>query len=150
MNKVILWVGWGASLGLAFFVGRSVSESSTAPALESPENIAVSIREALGQGSPLKRFGQSSRALEALNAENLPEVLEVYDMMLSGLGDCDIRLLADAWSGFDARGAFDETMAWDYPAKRVIGTDAVIRGWAIRDPIEARAAIPEILKENPL
>ncbi|MAI80503.1 MAG: hypothetical protein CL917_16280 [Deltaproteobacteria bacterium] len=149
MNKVILWVGWGASLGLAFFVGRSVSESSTAPALESPENIAVSIREALGQGSPLKRFGQSSRALEALNAENLPEVLEVYDMMLSGLGDCDIRLLADAWSGFDARGAFDETMAWDYPAKRVIGTDAVIRGWAIRDPIEARAAIPEILKENP-
>lgn len=150
MMRTVIWLAiWVASIVLAFFVGRGQEVPSQRVLSPAPADMAGAARAALGQGSPLARMGQSSQVLEHLDAENLEEVLDVYEMMLSGLGECDLRIFVDAWSQFDPRGAFDHTMSWDYSSKRVVGSDAAIRGWAIRNPIEARTAVPEIVSENP-
>jgi len=149
MIKTLMWVGgWTASLVLAFFAGRNLgSPQALTPSLV-PADMALAARNALGQGSPMVRLGQSTQVLQHLNAENLDEVLAVYEMMLSGLGDCDLRIFSDAWAQFDPRGAFDHAMGWEWSHKRVVGSDAAIRSWAIRDPIEAASALPDIVAEN--
>ena len=148
--RAMIWLAvWAASLVLAFFVGRGQESPSPELLSPAPADMAAAARAALGEGSPLARMGQSAQMLEHLDAQNLEPVLDVYEMMLSGLGECDLRLFVDAWSDFDPRGAFDHTMSWEYSNKRVVGSDAAIRGWAIRNPIEARAAVPEIVSENP-
>ena len=150
MTRASVWLAvWLVSLVVAFFVGRGQESPVERPLSPAPEAMASAARTALGQGSPLARMGQSAEMLQHLDAENLEEVLDVYEMMLSGLGECDLRLFVDAWSDFDPRGAFDHTMSWDYSNKRVVGSDAAIRGWAIRNPIEARTAVPEIVSEHP-
>ena len=142
--RAMIWLAvWVASLVLAFFVGRGQESPSPELLSPAPADMAAAARAALGEGSPLARMGQSAQMLEHLDAQNLEPVLDVYEMMLSGLGECDLRLFVDAWSDFDPRGAFDHTMSWEYSNKRVVGSDAAIRGWAIRNPIEARAAVPE-------
>ena len=150
MIRTLMWLGvWVASLALAFFAGRDLGSPQMPTASSAPEEMGLAARNALGLGSPMARLGQSAQVLQHLDAENLEEVLAVYEMMLSGLGECDLRIFADAWSQFDPRGAFDHTMSWDYSNKRVVSSDAVIRSWAIRDPIEAAAAVPDIVDENP-
>ena len=149
MIQTWMWIGgWAASLALAFFVGRDFGSPQVLTASSVPADMGLASRNALGHGSPMMRLGQSAQVLQHLNAENLEEVLAVYEMMLTGLGDCDLRIFSDAWAQFDPRGAFDHAMGWEWSHKRVVGSDAAIRSWAIRDPIEAAAALPDIVAEN--
>ncbi|MFP6641366.1 MAG: hypothetical protein VCC04_14055 [Myxococcota bacterium] len=149
MAKIVVAGVWIVSIGLAFLVGRGDSPTVVVRASEAPDDMAAAITTALGQGSSLARSGQSADILEHLNDENLSEVLEIYEDRLWQLGECEISPFVDAWTGFDPRGAFNRTMAWDQRAKRVMGTDAALLGWALRNPIEARVAFAEIMAEHP-
>jgi hypothetical protein len=87
--------------------------------------------------------------MQYLDAESLPGVVAVYDRMLSGLDECDIRPFVDAWTRFDPTGALDHTLAWRFRTRQAFGVDAAIRSWAVRDPFEAQLVSEQVGQEHP-
>jgi hypothetical protein len=145
MNRGVLLGLWAATLAAAFAIGRG---APTPRAGSAPEEIAASIRAALGEGSTVERFGRTASLLQHLGPENLPEVREVYDQILSVLGECDIRAFVDAWARFDPAAALDHANAWRFKSKRKVGVEAAIYGWALSDPLAARLAFQQIAEDS--
>ncbi len=145
MNTGVLIGLWAATAVAAFAVGRITTPPAAASA---PEDIAASIRSALSHASALEGFGRTASLLQHLDPETLPEVLAVYDQMLSILDECDIRPFVDAWARFDSAAALDHTLAWPFKIKQEFGVQAAIRSWALHDPLEAQLAYKQTFKEN--
>ena len=137
---------WAATIVAAFAVGRITTPTEAAGA---PEDLGVSVRSALAEPSSLERLARTANLMHYLDAETLPEVVAVYDRMLSGLDECDIRPLVDAWTRFDPSAALDHTLAWRFTKRQKFGVDAVIRGWALRDPFEAQLVSEQVGQEHP-
>lgn len=145
MNTGVLIGLWAATAVAAFAVGRITTPPEAASA---PEDIAASVRSALSHAGALEGFGRTASLLQHLDPETLPEVLAVYDQMLSILDECDIRPFVDAWARFDSAAALDHTLAWPFKIKQEIGAQAAIRSWALHDPLEAQLAFAQTIKEN--
>ena len=115
----------------------------------------VALRQALrGQDWP-RRARVLSRYLENLDAEKLPEALEVIESRRRWLSQDELRLVMIAWARFDPAGAFARTLSWPDHAKKK-GAAAAIYAWALRDPKAAYdalmgqtdIALQELLKER--
>ena len=145
MNTGVLVGLCAATAVAAFAVGRITTPPEAASA---PEDIAASVRSALSHAGALEGFGRTASLLQHLDPETLPEVLGVYDQMLSILDECDIRPFVDAWARFDAAAALDHTLAWPFKIKQEFGVQAAIRSWALHDPLEAQLAYEQTFKQN--
>jgi len=145
MNTGILIGLLVAAAVAGFAVGRITTPHEAALA---PEDLAGAVRSALSHASALEGFGRTASLLQHLDAETLPEVLAVYDRMLSILDECDIRPFVDAWARFDAAAALEHTLAWPFKIKQKLGVQAAIRSWALHDPLEAQLAYEQTFKNN--
>jgi hypothetical protein len=137
---------WAATVVAAFAVGRFAARPEAASA---PGDLGAALRAALGDGDLLERFGRTANLLEFLDPETLPEVVAVYDPLLSVVGQSDIRPFVAAWARFDPEAALDHTRAWPYRIKQEIGVQTAIEAWAQRDPTAARLAYERISAEQP-
>jgi hypothetical protein len=118
-------------------------------ATPAPEDLGAAVRAALAEGDVLERFDRTASALQHLDPDNLPGVLAIYDQRIASIGDSDIRPFVAAWARFDPLAALDHTSAWPFRAKREIGVEAAMHGWALRDPIAASLAIEGVSADQP-
>ncbi len=137
---------WAATIAAAFAVGRITMPTEAAGA---PEDLGSAVRSALAEASSLERLAQTADLMRHLDADTLPQVLAVYDRMLSVLDECEIRTFVGAWTRFDASTALDHTLAWPYRLKKEYGVNAAIRGWALSDPYEAQLMSEQIVQDHP-
>jgi len=146
INRGVLLGLWAATIVAAFVFGRATPPTDAAGA---PEDLGASVRSALGEGGSLERAARTATLMQYLDADSLPEVVAVYDRMLSGLDECDIRPFVDAWTRFDPTAALDHTLSWPFANRRQFGVDAAIRGWALRDPFEALLVYEQVGVDHP-
>ena len=91
---------WAATIAAAFTVGRFTTPTEAAGA---PEDLGSAVRSALAETSSLERLAQTADLMRHLDADTLPQVLAVYDRMLSVLDECEIRTFVGAWTRARAR-----------------------------------------------
>jgi hypothetical protein len=145
MNRGTTLALWAVTIVAGFAVGWSLaSPGADAP----PEDMGAAIRAALAEGDVLERLERTTRLLQQLDSENLPEVLEVYDQMLPVIDQWDIRPFVAAWARFHPAAAFDHTLAWPFKIKQKIGVEAAMQGWALRDRVEARVALRQTVADH--
>ncbi|HIF92914.1 MAG: hypothetical protein ABGX04_02410 [Myxococcales bacterium] len=137
------------SLAIGFLTGSYSSKVVQRSNLEPVEDLAKAIDQVLLEGSRLDRMSRLGPLLEQLDAENLSSVEAIYMRDLPNLGECDIRPFVDAWTRFDAPGAFSSALQWKYVAKRRIGVEAAVHGWAIRMLPGALLAVEQTAEERP-
>jgi len=127
----------------AFFAGWLVATGS-----QRVDDLGTAVEVALREGDRLERTARLVPLLEQLDADNLSGVLSVYRRELSGLGECEIRLFVGAWTRFDGRAAFEETLGW-MPSKLRVGVQAAAQGWALHDVAQARPIIEATAESRP-
>jgi hypothetical protein len=139
---------WAATVAAAFVLGRV-----TAPAqVLAPDDLAGSIRAALGEGDELERLGRTVSLLERLGPEELPGVLAVYERMLPLLDAGELGPLFSAWARFDPAGALEHALAWPLRKmgeERRSGVRTTIESWAQANPSRARQAAEELAAAHP-
>jgi len=141
-----------ATAAAAFGIGRITSAPHTS-LHESPttDNLASSIRSALGEGNVIERQRRTASLLEQLNPNDLPEVLALYERMIPVIGASELGQFFAAWASFDAGGALEHTLAWPLMEKRSqqeAAVRAAIQVWATRDPVAAQLASVEIVAKH--
>jgi hypothetical protein len=137
-----------ATTAAAFALGRF-----TAPAAvpERPDDLAGAIQASLGEGDALARLARTGALLERLGPEDVPEVLAVYERMITAIDDWDLGAFFAAWARFDPAAALDHALTWPRRSmleERRIGVRAVLAGWAFADPAAARAAAEEVAAKH--
>jgi hypothetical protein len=131
----------------AFALGRV-----TAPAPPAPDDLAGSLRAALGAGDPLERVGTTTVVLEGLDAEELPGVVAVYERMIPLLEPWELGPFFSAWARFDPAGALEHALAWpmrEMFEERRRGVRAALETWAQADPTAARQKAEELAEAHP-
>ena len=146
INRGVFLGLWAATIVAAFVFGRAATPTEAAGA---PEDLGASVRSALGEAGSLARLARTANLMQHLDADAVPEVAAVYDLMLSGLDECDIRPFVDAWTQIDPAAALDHTLSWPYESRRKFGVDAAIRSWAVRDPFDALLVSEQLRQEHP-
>jgi hypothetical protein len=125
------------AVAVGFGAGRwTASKGAGAP----PDDMAAAMRAALAESDVLDRLERTTRLLQHLGPDDLPEVVAIYDDMLAVLDQWDVRPFIVAWSRIDPAAAFDHALGWPNRIKQQVGTEAAIHGWALRDPMAARLA----------
>ena len=126
-----------AAIAVGFGAGRwTASKGADVP----PDDMAAAMRAALAESDVLDRLERTTRLLQHLEPDDLPEVVAIYDEMLPVLDQWDVRPFIVAWSRFDPIAAFDHALGWPNQIKQKVGAEAAIHGWALRDPLAARLA----------
>ena len=140
---------WTATTAAAFGIGWITPPPHEPPA---PNDLAASIRSALGEGDVIERQGQIASLLERLDPDGLPEVAALYEWMIPVIDLSELGAFFAAWARFDAAGALDHARSWPHremKAQREVAVRAAIQVWAQRDPSAARLAAVQIATENP-
>jgi len=117
-----------------------------------PDDLAASLRSALGEGDLIERQERTARLLERLDAAPLPEVVALYERMIPLIDSSELAAFFAAWARFDADGALEQALSWRWPEmrqQREIGVRAAIQVLAQRDPSAARQAVEEIGADSP-
>jgi hypothetical protein len=132
----------------AFALGRL---SAPAAVAERPDDLAGAIQAALGEGDALERQARTAALLEHLAPEQLPDVLAVYERMITSIDDTDLGAFFAAWARFDPASALDHALAWPRRTmleERRTGVREVLAGWAFADPAAAREAGEKIAQQH--
>jgi hypothetical protein len=148
-SKGALGALWAATAAAAFALGR-ITAPAQAPL--APDDLAGSIRAALGEGDALERLGRTASLLERLVPEELPGVLALYERMIPLLDAWELGPFFSAWARFDPAGALDHALAWplrEMSEERRTGVRATIESWAQADPVRARRAAEELAEAHP-
>jgi hypothetical protein len=148
-SKGVIVALWIATAAAAFGIGRITSPPQEPPA---PNDLAASIRSALGEGGVIERQGRISRLLERLDPDGLPEVAALYERMIPLLDSSELGAFFAAWARFDPAGALDHARSWprrEMKEQREVGVRAAIQVWAQLDPSAARLAAEKIAAVNP-
>jgi hypothetical protein len=69
-----------------------------------PNDLAASIRSALGEGDEIERQGRIASLLERLDPDGLPEVAALYERMIPSIDSSELGAFFAAWARFDAAG----------------------------------------------
>ncbi len=143
---------WAATAAAAFGIGRITSPPHTSlHESPTPDNLATSIRSALGEGDVIERQRRTASLLEQLNPNDLPEVLTLYERMIPVIGASELGRFFAAWAAFDAGGALEHALSWPLMEKRSqqeAAVRAAIQVWATRDPVAAQLASVEIAAQH--
>src|SRR3990172_7933274 len=99
---------WAATAAASFALGRLTAPAQELPA---PDDLAGSLRAALGEGDALLRLGRTTSLLERLDAERLPGVVAVYERMIPLLDPWEVGPLFSAWARFDPAGGLSHARA---------------------------------------
>ncbi|MBW2716552.1 MAG: hypothetical protein JRD03_10770 [Deltaproteobacteria bacterium] len=151
-NRGVIVAIWAATAAAAFGMGWITSPPHTSThESPTPDNLATSIRSALGEGNEIERQRRTASLLEQLNPDDLPEVLALYEQMIPVIGASELGRFFAAWAGFDAGGALEHALSWPLMEKRSqqeAAVRAAIQVWALRDPAAAQLASVEIAAEH--
>jgi hypothetical protein len=131
--KLILIVGWIATLVAAFALGRSILPSET------PTTATRSLSDALGDRDYLARMYGVAKVLEGLGPENIDANLAVFQEEYSAMSDTEVRAFMIAWARFDPEAAFAWATGWQGFTKSKFAKIA-LWAWASIDPQGAVAA----------
>lgn len=135
-----VWIAvWILSVAAAFGAGRVLSGGDR----ETDVHDVDSFRAGLRERDSLVRAYRLSGFLNGLTPENLPAVLAVLEEHSSGLTPEEVRLLALAWTRFDAPGAFAWARDWPTRWKRVL-LEETAYAWGFRDGPAALRAVEQI------
>ncbi len=144
---------WTATAAAAFGIGWITPPPHTSPhEPPAPNDLAASLRSALGEGDVIERQGRIASLLERLDPDGLPEVAALYERMIPMLDSSELGAFFAAWARFDPAGALDHARSWprrEMKAQREVGVRAAIQVWAQLDPSEARLAAVQIATDNP-
>jgi len=142
-NRGIRVALWTATVVAAFGIGWFASPPHEPPV---PDELAASLRSALGEGDVIERHRQTASLLEGLDPAGLPEVTALYERMIPVIETSELGAFFAAWSRFDPVGALDHALSWPLEMKeqREVAVRAAIQAWAQRDPIAARLTAAQI------
>jgi len=148
-SKGVIAALWIVTAAAAFGIGRITSPPHEPPV---PNDLAASIRSALGEGDVIERQGQIASLLERLDPDSLSEVAALYEGMIPVIDSSELGLFFAAWARFDSAGALDHALSWPHmemKEQREVGVRAAIQVWAQLNPSAARLAAVEIATNNP-
>jgi len=144
---------WTATAAAAFGIGWLTPPPHTSPhEPPAPNDLAASIRSALGEGDVIERQGRIVSLLERLDPDGLPEVAALYERMIPLIDSSELGAFFAAWARFDPAGALDHALSWprrEMKAQREVGVRAAIQVWAQRDPSAAHLAAVQIATDDP-
>ena len=100
---------WTATAVAAFGIGRITLPPHEPPA---PNDLAASIRSALGEGDVIERQGRIAWLLERLDHDDLPEMAALYERMIPVIDSSELGAFFAAWARFDPAGALDHALSW--------------------------------------
>jgi hypothetical protein len=143
-NRGVIVALWIATVAAAFGIGWIASPPHASPV---PDDLAASLRSALGEGDVIERQERTASLLKGLDADAVPEVVALYERMIPLIDASELGAFFAAWARFDPLGALDHARGWrrqEVWTQREIGVRAVIRAWAQREPLAAREAVAQI------
>jgi len=92
---------WILSIALAVGLTRLVASDR----VDSESNVSFDL--AFGEFDPLERAYRISSSLRNLDADNLPELVDVLENRNMGIVPDEVKLIMLAWARFDAPGAYE-------------------------------------------
>jgi hypothetical protein len=148
-SKGVIAVLWVAMAAAAFGIGRWIAPPPhEAPV---PDDLAASLRSALGAGGAIERQEQTARLLKHLDPAAVPAVAALYERMIPLIDAPELGAFFAAWARFDPVGALDYALAWpmgEMRQQQEIGVGAAIQAWAHRDPTAARLATAQLSADH--
>ena len=147
-SKGVIIALWAATAAATFGIGWITPPPHTSPHEPSaPDDLAASIRSALGEGDVIERQGRTASLLERLDPEGVLEVAALYERMIPVIDSSELAQFFTAWARFDAAGALNHALSWsprEMANQRRIGIRAAIQVWAQLNPSAAQLAAVEI------
>ena len=106
---------WAATAVAAFGIGWIASPPQEPPV---PDDLAASLRSALGEGGVSERQLRTASLLAGLDPDAVLEVAALYERMIPLIDSSELAAFFAAWARFDPVGAIDHALSWPLPEMR--------------------------------